>query len=75
MATENETPGRDLWDLESWAYLKDNRALAVKITVRLSTKPGPTELAYYRAQATGLFRRTYKVWANGLGEQVKEVAA
>lgn len=57
------------YDVESWATLRDDSSKAVKVFIRLESEPGPNELANVRAQATGLFRRTYKVWANSLGEK------
>lgn len=42
-------------------------ARAVKITVMRETTPNATEVADYRAQAQGLFRRQYQQWSMDTG--------
>lgn len=59
-----------MWTLEVWSYMKADESKAVKLTIKLAEKPGPNELAYYRAQIIGQFRRIYALWPDGAGERV-----
>lgn len=61
-----------VWDVETWVGSPEDRTRAVKQFVRLGSPPTQTELASQRAQAVGLYRRTYQEWGMSQGQKVTE---
>lgn len=57
------------YNVESWAFSKVDSTKAVKVLIRLEGKPTTKDFADLRTTTTGLFRRTYAQWADGLGEK------
>lgn len=59
-----------VWTLESWAFNPDAPWMAVKVHIKLYTEPDANTKARFRGRAQGLYRSTYGVWAEGLGDKV-----